>query len=234
MNKLLKKVDRIKSVQEAVELQYLGVDLIGVSLNQDMRFSDDRCINMDLVINVKKELTSAKLVGEIIVGKDFTQTLSLIDEINFDYVQVTENLIPPIEFRRELIKRQVGIIYAGIEATYDDDPSWILSGFKNKSELNEAFFQIDLLGNIKNSWDSFCRESPQYPEELQIDDIEEIGKEFPLFIALDYNENNVLEIINRLPSIKGISMVLGKCTNICNIHCFEYASVIEVMGKLKI
>lgn len=232
MTNFIKKVDRVKSVVEAKELQNLGVDLIGVSLNENHRFMDDRCIRKEVAISIKRELQKSKIVGEIVVGYSFSNILSVIEEVGFDYIQVESNELPPIEFRKELQSKGIGLIYAGIEVSYEDDPSWILSRYKNEPYLNASFFQIDLLGEIENSWEFFKKESPKYPDELQIEDIKKIAEQDPLIVTIDYSVDNVLEIFNKIPSAKGMNMSLCEAPNRNDIHCFSYLSAVEILTHI--
>ena len=232
MSMLLKKIDRVKSVEEAVELQRLGVDLIGISLSEKFIFDDNRVVKIDMAIAIRGKLKKSKLVGEVSVGQGLREVIFLIEEIGLDYVQLVEYVLPSIEFRQELERRGVGIIYSGISVSYDDDPAWILSKYENVSDLNAAFYHLDLLGDMENSWNFLKQESPQYIDEFQIDDIDKIGEGFPLLITLDYTVDNVCEIADRISTARGISMTLGESPKRNNIHCFTYSSVLDVLANV--
>ena len=113
----------------------------------------------------------------------------------------------PKEEVKKLAGKDIGIVYSGIEASYEDDPSWILSRYIEQENLNTSFYQIDLLGDMKNSWNFFKSESPNYPDELQIKDVIKLGEQFPLILSLDFHKDNILEIITSLHSSKGFSFV---------------------------
>jgi hypothetical protein len=232
MTTVLKKVDRVKSVQEAIELQDLGIDFIGISLSNDSWFTDNRCVEKDIVIEIRKALFKSKLIGEVIVEDDFYKTLSLIDGMDLDYIQIIGKHFPSPEFMKELKNRNIGLIYGGIDASYEDDPSWILSDYMNASELNPAFFQLDLLGDIENSWKHLTEDAREFASELQIEDIEEIGRKSPIIITLDYTVHNVLEIMCRMPTIRGICMTISEGSSRNDIHFFSYSSVIEIAKQI--
>jgi hypothetical protein len=232
MGTIIKKVDRVSTIEEAIKLEDFGVEIIGISLSQDQKFNDSRVLSEESAIEIIEVLKSSKSVAEIFIKDDLNKTIDLIEKLEIDYVQPVGNQIPSIEFRKELSKREIGIIYSNIEASYDDDPSWILGRFLDEDNLNSSYYQIDLLGDMENSWKFFKEECPKYPEELQIDDINDLAKEHPLLITLDYSPDNVLEIINFMPNIKGLTMVLGNNSHRNDIHYFQYPEVLNILDKL--
>jgi hypothetical protein len=44
MNKIIRKVDRVSTVEEALQLQGLGVEMIGTVIDSDKKFNDNRVI----------------------------------------------------------------------------------------------------------------------------------------------------------------------------------------------
>lgn len=229
--KKLTKVDRVKTVGEALELQDLGVDIIGVSVNNISVYSDNRVLTLDSIYTISNALKKAKLAVEI--PADYDDLPKLIDKIRPSYIQISEQTLLSVDKARELQKKDVGIIYSGIEASYDDDPSWILSRYTDGIMLNTSFYQLDLLGDVKNAWDFFKMEIPKYPDELQIIDIVNVGNQFPLIISLDFQKNNVREIVQRIPSIQGICLPLSEKSSREDIHYFNYQSVLEILKELQ-
>jgi len=234
MGTIIKKVDRVSTIEEAIKLEDLGVEIIGISLSQDPKFNDSRVLSEESASEIIEVLKSSKSVAEIFIKDDLNKTIDLIEKLEIDYVQPVGHQIPSIEFRKELSKREIGIIYSNIEASYDDDPSWIFGRFIDEDNLNSSYYQIDLLGDMENSWEFFKEECPKYPEELQIQDINELAKQYPLLITLDYSPENILEIINLMPNIKGITMVLGDDSLRNDIHYFKYSEVLNILDKLSL
>ncbi len=232
--KILKKVDRVKEINEAIQLEKLGVDFIGVSLIDDPRFSDDRKVSEARALSIRNVVKKSALVGEIIVHDDFEPILSLIKKIGLDYIQVSENQIIPVEFKQELAKLNRGIIYSNIEASYEDDPAWILDEYESYQNGNNTFFQVDLLGDMENSWNYLKQEAPNYPDqELQIQDLNHLAEKYPLLITLDYTPDNILEIISQLSAVKGITMTIAESSQRNDIHYFNYLAVLDILSKLK-
>ena len=224
------KIDRVSSVEEAVELQQLGANIITVSFDLDPKFRDTRKISKNLASFIRKGLISAQLGCEL---SNFNEdTLLLVESCGFDFVQVPNTKIPSLDFRRKLTELNIGLIYSGIEASYEDDPTWILSRFENESELGASYFQLDILADMDNSWSFLKEECPKYPEELQIEDIKQIAYQYPLLITLDYSHKNIIEVISSFQNIKGISFTLGTMPTRDDFHWFDYAKVINILNQI--
>ena len=69
MDKIIKKVDRVSTIEEASKLHDFGVQIIGISLYRDPRFNDNRVIKEDAaieiieVLNILEQLSLQTLVG---------------------------------------------------------------------------------------------------------------------------------------------------------------------------
>lgn len=233
MKNLFKKVDRVKDINEAIELEKLGVDFIGVSLIEDPRFSDNRKVSGATALSIRKVLKKSTLVGEIALNSNWNQIISLVKSVGFDYIQVWDNQIVPEELKQQLLKLDIGIIYSNIEASHEDDPSWIIDETKSNKNISKTFFQVDLLGEVENSWHFLNQETPKYPdEELQIEDINNLAEKYPLFITLDYTPMNIVDIVSQLLAIKGITMTIAQSSARKDIHCFDYSTTLDIISKL--
>ncbi|MBE9040987.1 hypothetical protein IQ235_09360 [Oscillatoriales cyanobacterium LEGE 11467] len=233
--KKIVKVDRVNSVYEASQLDELCVDIISISISDSIQFSDRRKVLEKEAIEIQKNLKNAKLCGQISVRDCNTQScLNFIQNCGLTYVQLPFPEIPPIDFRRTLQELGVGLIYAGIEASYDDDPSWILSRFQDVEALNTEYFQIEILPVVQNSWSFFKNECPKYPEELQIEDINQIATINPVIISVDFNSDNILEIVKKLNNVRGIGLTLGTLASKQYLpHTLEFPQAIELLKTLR-
>ncbi|MGB0840567.1 MAG: hypothetical protein ACPGXL_10520 [Chitinophagales bacterium] len=230
MDKLI-KVDRIATVVEAMQLEALGVDIIGVSMNKTRAYTDNRFLDRIAVCEIANSLAKAKLAVEI--DPIYTDLSALIEQVKLAYIQVPNPEIVPLETAKILQTEGIEIIYSGISAADDDDSSWILSRYIEEGGVNVAFYQVDVLATIKNSWNFFKSECPKYPDVLQIEDVAKLSEEYPMIISLDFTEGNVLEVLNRFPSSKGISLRLSDEKNRSDLHCFNYQAVLDILRFLK-
>ena len=233
METLIKKVDRVCTIQEASQLKELGVDWIGISLSNEEIFNDDRNLTKETAVQIIEFLSFSSCVVEISVSNNLDEIIDFIIKSGIQYVQFSNCRIPSIEMRNKLYDNGIKIIYSGIAASYDDDPSWLLNPFlEERDTKNLSYYQVDLLGSIENSWNFLKFNCPNYEEDLQIDDINELAKVHPLLITLDYSRENINEIIKCFPYIKGITMTLGQNCLRNDIHCFNFHEVCDILSEI--
>ncbi len=66
-------------------------------------------------------------------------------------------------------------------------------------DLNAVLFHVDVLPEYRESWAFLRDRAPEYEEEFQIADLNELGRERPLVVGLDFTPGNVREIVGALP-----------------------------------
>jgi hypothetical protein len=231
---LILKVDRVKSVEEAIELQSLDVDFISVALGETSKFDDDRLVSIEQAFLIQKSLrSSSKFVSAFSENCSSFETLNIVKELSLDYVQIDKNEDLAKEVKQELYLANKGIIYSPITISYDEDIQWSLDDFDSIEKSTPVYFQLDLLGDMTNAWEFLVAESPKYPDELQIEDIDELALEHPILLTTNFSLNNIDEILSRLPHIRGLSFVLGNSPHRNDIHCFDYLEVVQILEYLK-
>ena len=224
------KVDRVSSVAEAMELQKLGVNCIGISLLNNDSFSDKRNISSEEAKVIRQALSESKLSIELeYSSNEFQEKMFIIEEIRPDFVQF--NLREPIVNTDLHSLEELGceVIYSGLEASYDDDPSWVLSSFENLKGTENNWFQLDLLPDIENSWEFLKEECPKYPEELQMSDIDELAEDYKLIVTSSFSEQDIDSIIDYLPNISGIAFVLCNDPKKKDANYFEYENLESIL-----
>jgi len=226
------KVDRVCSPEEAAELQNLGADIISVSLGEQSEVENNRQVTENMARTIRKSLVNAKFCGEITNQAGLDHTISLIHHCGFDLIQASAINIPELTFRQTASQSGIRFIYSGIEASYDDDPAWILSSFDESEKLEAAYFQVDLLSDVEGSWNFFKNECPKYSEELQIDDINQISAQYPLIISLDFSVENIVEIIEHFENVQGFWFTLGACQKSNDPHLIEYSELVNILKIL--
>ncbi|MEA5471826.1 hypothetical protein [Spirulina sp. 06S082] len=230
----LVKVDRVHSEQEVEILQNLGVNAITVTLSSDSRFNDMRSIDKNRISSIKKIIRENTLfIGELSFENCFN-FLDFVIDVKFDYIQLysERNQTLPIKFCKQLKSKGIGFIYSSLEASYDTDPSWILRDIPDQLESNTDFFQVDLLPDVNDSWQFLKEKCPDFPDELQLSDINDLASKYSLLVTTDFSEENIEEIVASLQNIKGISFVLGNNPIRNDIHYFNYSEVLKILQKL--
>ncbi|MEG4115970.1 hypothetical protein QUA43_00530 [Microcoleus sp. N9_B4] len=223
------KVDRVKSVEEAVELESLGVDIVSISLGEDVRFDDNRQVSENLACEIRKSLSSSKACCQLALNEE---SLSFIKDYNFDLIQLLEFELHSID-RHFLKEDEVRIIYSGITASHDDAPSWIFSSFENEDCLNASYFHLDLLADLENSWSFLKHECPKYSDTLQISDINNLASQYPILIGLNPSIEAIQDCLNIVPNICGINFTLASEPINNNVHWLDYSSLINILQALR-
>jgi hypothetical protein len=231
------KVDRVHSIDEAKQLESLGVDIIGVSISEDERFRDNRKISKQLALDIQKSLSSAKLCCQLSWNPEL---LDFLKDSNFDFIQLLEHKSKMFEVEQsqadlnQLTKElKMGIIYSGISITYDDDPSWILDDFENETDPNNYYFHIELLGTVSNSWSFLKEECPKYSDTLKISDVENLAKHYPILIGLNPLYEDIVDCIRTIPDIKGFSFSLADVEPVNNsIHWLNHLQLVKILEAM--
>ena len=226
------KVDRVRSVAEALAVERLGAGLVGVALGPDPRFADDRVVPAGVAAEIAGSLRSASLVAAVDLGGDPAELPALARSAGAALVQSATGTIPRPEMRAALAAAGIGIVYAGIEVAHDDDPSWVFSRYEDVPDLGGALFQVDVLGEYRDSWRFLVQESPDYPSEFQVDDLDGLGAGRDLVVTLDFTAGNVAAIRGALPGVRGIALPLGRAAR-GDVHCFAFDEAVAVLRALR-
>jgi hypothetical protein len=230
-NKLV-NVGRVRSVAEATALEDLGVDLIGVAVDPDPRFDDNRTVTVEEAAAIGARLARSALVVTLRLGEDADHTLRIVAATGARLVQQVTAAIPPAGVRAALREAGVGIAYGGIEISHDDDPSWVFSRYADVPELEAAYFHTDVLPEYRDSW-AFLREnSPEYPDEFQIADLEDLAAEYPVLVGLDFTPANIREIADAVPSARGLALTLAERATRGDARFHTYADAVRAIEAL--
>ncbi len=231
MNRII-KVDRVNTLEEAVMLQDLGVNIIGIYFGKDIRFNDDREMTKNLLIDIKNKLKPATEIccqitsdykGNIFEIADLCSYLQILD---FDFDYLSENI-----FQNKLKDK---IIYSITSISYDDEISYVLSSIQDKSQLSPSFIHADLLASMDKSWNFLKEECPKYPDLLQIEDVNNFSNQYPLIIGIDSNLDNICECIAMMPNIRGFNFALANVEpNNNDVHHVEYKKLCELLRLIK-
>jgi hypothetical protein len=219
-NKLI-KVDRVQSVAEALAIEDLGADLIGVALDPDPRFADVRVVSAEQAIEIAGVLRRARLVVELDVRDDPAQAIRTARSVGARYLQPLAATVFPAGVSTDGLH----LVYAGIEISHDDDPGWVFTRYPEA-----ALFQIQVLPEYRNAWAMLRDEAPAYPDdEFQIDDLNALGRARDVVVTLDFTPGNVTEILTSLPGVRGIALTLADHTTRADLHTLRFPEAVEVL-----
>lgn len=206
MNSNLKrmvKVDSIRSAEDVVffreiGVNYLGIPVVGISDLERTRsvVSDDFsdvCYRFDL-----REISE----DECVKFCQFQEPLAV------DFVG---HFLPNRSTCEAVLSKQSQVFFSNIEASYDTDPSWILSRHHELLDLENTFFQIDLLEQTEDAWRILRDVVSEDRDELTIADIDEMTKQHDTFLNLNFTPSNFFEILESFPSVRGVTFSLEQC-----------------------
>jgi hypothetical protein len=231
MTNRLVKVDRVRSAAEAADLEALGADLVGVSLTADPRFYDDRTVTVEQAAEIGKALQRATLVTAMELGRDRDRVLRTVAATRAGMVQPITGAIPPPDIRKGLSDEGIGIAYGSIEIAHDDDPGWVFSAYADTPDLNAVLFHADVLPEYRHSWAFLRDRAPEYEEEFQIADLNELARERPLVVGLDFTPDNVREIVAALPEVRGIALTLAEQGRRGDVRFHRFTDAVRVLRE---
>ncbi|MEU4422066.1 hypothetical protein AB0F81_15685 [Actinoplanes sp. NPDC024001] len=217
------KVDRVASLAEATTLESIGAGMIGVEIAPNPRFADSRTVTVDQAAQIRQMLRNSTLTVSMDLGTDPDHVVRLALRSGADFVQPLTSGIPPHPVRVALRDAGIGIVYAGVEISHDDDPGWIFSAHDGTPDLNAAFFQVEVLPEYRDSWAFLRDRSPEFEEEFQIEDLDELGGSHPLIAGLDLGPGNVGQIATSLPRVRGLSLTLAERTERTDVHFHSFS-----------
>lgn len=206
---MLIKVHRVCSLEEAKRFETLGVNLIGVSLAEDKHFSDERMVQVDLAVNLARHFTQAQLVVEPPHEISGDEIVALAKKTGARWLQIPVFAAPDSTVRTALTKNGIGLILSRLTAEEDMDPSWILGPATDLGDPSPDLIEVEIIPLLTDSWRFLTEESPRYPDELQVKDIECLASESPLLLSVDFTPGNVAAVRGAIPSAQGLSFTLG-------------------------
>lgn len=223
------KVDRVRSPDEAAELEAAGADLIGVSPAADPRFHDDRTVTVEQAASIGEALRRATLVAAMELAGEPGPVLRTVTAIGARMVQPITGGIPPAAVRATLDDAGVGVVYGTVEISHDDDPGWVFGAYDDVPGLRAALFHADVLPEYRDSWAFLRDRAPEFGEDFQIADLDGLGRERPLVVGLDFTPANVREIMAALPGVRGIALTLGGLARRGDVRFHAYGDALAVV-----
>ncbi|MBU2667429.1 hypothetical protein KOI35_28350 [Actinoplanes bogorensis] len=231
-NKLI-KVDRVRSVDEAIALEKLGTDLIGVDLAPDPRFDDGREITVEQAVEIDTALSRASLVPVMNLDDDPGRIVQTAQAVHARMVQPVRRAVLSADVRAGLSEAGIGIVCAGIEIAHDDDPGWVISDYTAQPDLEVSFFQADVLPEYHDSWAFLRDRAPEYEQEFQVTDLNDLAIAHPLLVGLDFTADNVREIADTLSPVRGWVFTLGERARRGGVRFHSYADALTTLEALR-
>ena len=187
------QVDRVASVDEAVAFRNAGANLIGVAVDSNPTYDDDRIVSPHAAISIRDAIAPAKLAGLVPFhwNGDLDQDrrrLERVFALEPDYIQLYRG--SPREELRPLVQAAgIPVIRTGADIADDhgsflppDDPAeFIRDQLWNHTVLNPTLFQVEVLTNVGDPWTFLTQTAPEWPDDApQIADLKGIAQTLPV------------------------------------------------------
>lgn len=199
--KLLLRVHGVASPDEAVWLEALGVDLIGVVVGEP---AEGRIVSGEATRRIAGHLTRARLCVESSANMDLAPEEA--HRMGAAFVEVPWGREVPQAWREALARLGLGWALVRVPADEDDDPSWVQSRIVEAGAPEPAWVEVEVCPNLEDGW-SVIREP--HESELDAADLDELARSHPVLYALAARPDNVRSIREALPHARGFSFTLA-------------------------
>jgi len=132
-----------------------------------------------------------------------------------------------------LLSEGFELFFSNIEASYDTDPSWILSRYEELWGLERTSFQVDLLEQTEDAWRILRDEVSDEYDELSIEDINSLSQQHNLVVNLNFTPRNICEIMRCLPRVLGVALSLETCGFRRSYSLEEVKEIIEAIPQVE-
>lgn len=198
--KLLTRVHGVASLEEAVWLESLGVDLLGVAVGEH---SSKRVLDCEAARKIADKLTRARLCVEPCSGQ---LSLEELHRTGASLVAIAWGQEVSRTWREGLAGRGLDWVLVRVPADEDDDPSWIQARIVEAGGPEPAWVEVEICPNLEDGW-SVIRDA--HESELDAADLDELAATNRILYAPAFRPDNVRSIRDALPRARGFSLTLA-------------------------
>jgi hypothetical protein len=221
---MLMQVDRVASVEEAVAFRDAGANLIGVTLDRDPRFLDDRFVSPETASAIRQAIAPARVVGHVPTYFDdhaVAQTRACIERVlalRPDFIQFYRNN-PSDDLLSLVHAANIPIIREGAEIDdddraffgQDDAVAWVRRQLEDRAKLKPMLFHLDVVTNRVDPWRFLVDIAPEWPDECsQVADIAATTRDLPFLLSLmGLSAETISPYVQAFPDVRGFFARLG-------------------------
>lgn len=242
MKKNLKiKISGIKNEFDFFEISKFFVDIYSFDSGHIDLLKKIDDLNAAKSLKFYGSSTNNKKNSDLVLWNHLKSDSSKLDELisqyNVNIFEVTQNLISDIKeeflFLKSIREKGVKLIYSGLDWSHDFYPASPFDTFSEQELKLFEYYQIELLTDYTDSWNFFKNECTQQNGcDLTPEDIQILSEKHPIILSLDFNLNNIFDILNYYPNIKGINLSITS-----ENHFYEHVqtkeNIIEVLKALR-
>lgn len=221
---MIVQVDRVASVEEATVFRDAGAGLIGVALDPDPRFEDDRFVSADAAVAIQAAIAPARLVG-LVTGRSpgagaaqerarIERVLALRpDFVQFERGGVPDELVSPVR------ATGVPVIEDGADLDSDhgafidpaDPAAFVRKQVGDLGRLGASLCHLDVIADREDPWLFLTGEALEWPDEApQVSDVVAATRELPLLLSLmGLGIETIAPYVRAFPDARGFFARLG-------------------------
>jgi hypothetical protein len=200
LQELLIRVHGVATLEEAVRLESMGVNLISAVVGAH---ASERVIGPEAAKRISGALMRACLCVESssgdLIGPDAARHMGA------SLVAVPWGRAIPRAWREDLVRLGMSWALVRVPADEDDDPSWIQSRIVEAGDPKPAWIEVEICPNLEDGWSVI--NSP-HESELDAADLAALAVSHRILYAPSFSEKNVRSIRDTLPHVEGFSLTL--------------------------
>jgi hypothetical protein len=218
------QVDRVASAKEAIAFRDAGVDLIGVEVGSDRRFTDARFVSADVVEAIRQQAAPIRLVG-LVEGCFQDATLAESRDrlertlaLRPDFLQIWQGDFPD-ELKPLVQASGVPVIGdgAGLDAEHgtfidpNDPARFVIDSLSDVADMAPTLFHLDVATDREDPWAFLTGEALEWREEsLQVSHVAAATKALPLLLSLmGLSATTIVPYVQAFPDARGFFARLG-------------------------
>lgn len=219
--RLVIQVDRVASLAEAMRFRDAGADLIGVALEADPRFADDRFVAAEVASSIRDAVGADRTVAilpDTFSYDDLDARLDRLLALRPGMVQVTRSGLPG-GYEEAAWDEGARVLVDGVDMgdTYgsvveDGDPaSYLRDRLRSIEAYRPPFIHVDVAYPNPDPWRFLTEVAPRFPDEcLQVAHVAAATREFPLLLNLaGLTPDTVVPFVRAFPDARGFFGRLG-------------------------
>ena len=201
-----------------------GATLIGVALDPDSRFGDQRLVSLAVAKAIEQAILPAQLVGMVPTYLDDTteQNRARIEcvlalepsSLHFYYSGLDDELIFMVHTTDVSIVQDGAVLESqhGVFINENDPASWMRKQVDHPAWEKAAFYHLDVLADLaEDPWTVLNGVALDWPDELtQVADIAACCRDLPLLLSLmDVGPDTIGAYTGAFPDARGFFARLG-------------------------
>lgn len=200
------KADRAASVEEAEALQACGATIVGINLQRDPRFEDDRFVDTAAGLAIREALTRTALCVALDPGAESAETaIEAAMRLRPDYLQVPRYGVARQAWRDAILATGLPIVLDGEEASYEDEPGWLQGSLAEAKAWGATLIQFELLNDMEAPWQFLQERAPQEPDDLlQESEIAALVARYPVLVGMELMADEVTAFQSAFGAAQGI------------------------------